>query len=73
MTLVLSGPEQSSLAPGMVLSDPGQPVPVSAKFKARIVVFNLDVPITKGTNSISYVGAYYVLDYIKLQKHILCV
>ena len=48
MTLGITGPDQNSLAPGMVLCDPSQPIPVSAKFKARVVVFNIDVPITKG-------------------------
>ena len=48
MTLGITGPDQNSLASGMVLCDPSQPIPVSAKFKARVVVFNIDVPITKG-------------------------
>lgn len=56
VTLILTGPEQSSLAAGMVLCDPGLPVPVSAKFKARIVVFNIDVPITKGFPMVLHYG-----------------
>jgi len=56
VTLILSGPEQSSLAAGMVLCDPGQPIPVASKFKARIVVFNIDVPITKGFPMVLHYG-----------------
>ena len=53
VTIGLVGPDINSLTPGMVLSDPASPVTVTARFKARIVVFNIDVPITKGR--VSYV------------------
>jgi hypothetical protein len=33
---------------GMVLCDPALPVPVTTKFQAKIVVFSIEVPITKG-------------------------
>jgi hypothetical protein len=33
----------------MVLCDPALPVPVTTKFQAKIVVFSIEVPITKGT------------------------
>ena len=53
VTIGMVGPDINSLTPGMVLSDPASPVTVTARFKARIVVFNIDVPITKGR--VSYV------------------
>jgi len=48
VTLNLSGPDQSVLAAGQVLCDPATPIPITAKFRARIVVFSIDIPITKG-------------------------
>jgi elongation factor 1 alpha-like protein len=32
----------------MVLCDPSHPVPVTTKFQAKIVVFGIEMPITKG-------------------------
>ena len=32
----------------MVLCDPSSPVSVTSRFLARVVVFNIDIPITKG-------------------------
>ena len=48
VTLTITGPDQTSVAGGMVVSDPASPVPVTARFQARIVVFNIETPITKG-------------------------
>ena len=48
VTLTLTGPDQASVASGMVLCDPSHPVPVTSRFQARIVVFNIEMPITKG-------------------------
>jgi elongation factor 1 alpha-like protein len=47
-TVTLSGIEMQNVSIGNVLCDPQNPVQVSSKFQARIVVFNLTVPITKG-------------------------
>lgn len=47
-TITLSGIEIQNVSIGNVLCDPHQPVPVSNKFEARIVVFNIAIPITKG-------------------------
>ncbi|EFA00945.2 Elongation factor 1-alpha 2-like Protein [Tribolium castaneum] len=47
-TVTLSGIEMQNVSIGNVLCDPQNPVQVSAKFQARIVVFNLTIPITKG-------------------------
>ncbi|KAG6455533.1 HBS1-like protein [Manduca sexta] len=44
----ISGVEMQNVSVGCVLSDPIQQVPVTSRFEARIVVFNVKVPITKG-------------------------
>lgn len=48
VTVGLVGPDMAAITAGMVLSDPASPVTVTARFRARVVVFNIDVPITKG-------------------------
>lgn len=47
-TVTLSGIEMQNVTIGNVLCDPQNSVPIASKFQARIVVFNLTVPITKG-------------------------
>ncbi|XP_060519987.1 protein HBS1 [Cylas formicarius] len=47
-TVTLSNIEMQNVSVGNVLCDPNHPVPVSNKFEARIVVFNVTVPITRG-------------------------
>ena len=37
--LTVAGPDQTSLQAGMVLCDPANPVPVTVRFQARVVVF----------------------------------
>lgn len=44
----LSGIEMQNVSVGNILCDPQRPVQVAMKFQARIVVFNVSVPITKG-------------------------
>jgi len=56
VTLCLSGPDQSLLASGQVLCDPSVPIPVTSKFRARIVIFGTEVPITKGYPIILHYG-----------------
>ncbi|XP_041974061.1 HBS1-like protein [Aricia agestis] len=48
VTVTLSGVEMQNVSVGFVLSDPIQQVPVTTRFEARLVVFNVKVPITKG-------------------------
>ena len=48
--LTLVGPDQNSVTNGMVLCDPSNPIPVTSHFQARMVIFNIDIPITKGKN-----------------------
>ena len=33
---------------GSMLCDPAQPIPSTPRLRARIVIFNIEVPITKG-------------------------
>ena len=49
VTLLLTGPDQASVTAGMVLCDPAHPQPLTPRFQAKIVVFNIEIPITKGT------------------------
>lgn len=48
VSVTLSGVEMQNVAVGYILSDPIQQVPVTSRFEARLVVFNVKVPITKG-------------------------
>ena len=52
VVLTLTGPDQTSVNPGMVLCDPADLVPVTTRFQARVVIFNIDMPITKGKDSL---------------------
>lgn len=46
--VTLSGIDIQNVCVGYVLSDPAQQVPVTSRFEARLVVFNVKAPITKG-------------------------
>lgn len=48
VSVTLSGVDMQNVSVGFILSDPMQQVPVTTRFEARIVVFNVKVPITKG-------------------------
>lgn len=48
VSVTLSGIDMQNVSVGYILSDPIQQVPVCTKFEARLVVFNVKVPITKG-------------------------
>ncbi|KAJ8734982.1 hypothetical protein PYW08_014232 [Mythimna loreyi] len=48
VSVTLTGVDMQNVSVGYVLSDPIQQVPVATRFEARIVVFNIKVPITKG-------------------------
>jgi len=56
VTVGLVGPDMAAITAGMVLSDPASPVTVTARFRARVVVFNIDVPITKGYPVVMHYG-----------------
>ncbi|VVC98310.1 unnamed protein product [Leptidea sinapis] len=48
VAVTLSGVDIQNVAIGYILSDPVQQIPISSRFEARLVVFNVKVPITKG-------------------------
>ncbi|KAK7867863.1 hypothetical protein R5R35_003533 [Gryllus longicercus] len=48
VSVTLSGIEMQNVSVGYILCDTTQPIPVTSRFEARIVVFNIKVPITKG-------------------------
>ncbi|XP_068628525.1 protein HBS1 [Battus philenor] len=48
VSVTLSGVDMQNVFVGFILSDPVQQVQVSTRFEARLVVFNVKVPITKG-------------------------
>lgn len=48
VTLQLSGVDINNVTTGCVVCDIARPVKVSARFQARLVIFNITVPITKG-------------------------
>ncbi len=58
--------DQNSLALGMVACDPQQPIPVTRRVSARIVVFNtLEVPITKGFPVVFHYGSVQTQAVVK--------
>lgn len=48
VSVTLSGVEMQNVAVGYILCDPIRPVPIASKFEARIVIFNVTIPITRG-------------------------
>lgn len=44
----MSGPDLSGVSLGSVICDPSQPIKVTSRIQARVVIFNIDIPITKG-------------------------
>lgn len=52
VSVTLQGIEMQNVSIGDILSDPVNVVPVTSRFEARIVVFNIKVPITKGCSVI---------------------
>jgi len=48
VTLTIGGIDAMHVGVGSILCDPSSPVKSTNKMKARILVFNIDIPITKG-------------------------
>lgn len=48
VVLTVSGSDLNGVGLGSVLCDPNQPIKVTSRIQARIVIFNIDIPITKG-------------------------
>ena len=48
VNITMANYDQQNISVGYILCDPAFPVPVTTKFEARIVIFNIKVPITRG-------------------------
>jgi len=48
VSATLAGVDQQNISVGNVICDPSQPIAVTSRFEARIVLFQLKVPLTKG-------------------------
>lgn len=48
VSATLYGIDMQNVSVGYILCDPAQPIPVTSHFEARIVIFNVKLPITKG-------------------------
>ncbi|XP_017471589.1 PREDICTED: HBS1-like protein [Rhagoletis zephyria] len=48
VSVTLSGVDMSTVSVGCIICDPQNPIPVTTRFQARILVFNVTVPITIG-------------------------
>lgn len=66
-TLTLSGLEIQNVFVGNILCDPHYPIPVSSKFEARILVFSVVIPITKGYSVSNVIRPNKTLNALHLQ------
>ncbi|XP_068141958.1 protein HBS1 [Drosophila tropicalis] len=48
ISVTLAGVDINNITVGCIISDPQIPIPVTTRFQARIIVFNVKVPITMG-------------------------
>ncbi|KAE8746118.1 hypothetical protein FOCC_FOCC007244 [Frankliniella occidentalis] len=48
VSATISGLDQQNISVGYILCDPQRPIPITSRYQARIVIFQLKVPITKG-------------------------
>jgi len=48
VVVTASVPDPNSISLGSVLCDPAEPIKATTKIEARIVIFNIDFPVTKG-------------------------
>ena len=47
-TISLSGVEMANISIGYLLSDIQNPIPITCRFQANIIVFNIPIPIING-------------------------
>jgi elongation factor 1 alpha-like protein len=48
VTVTLAGIDMQNICLGYILCDPVNPIPATSRIEARIVLFNLQVPVTQG-------------------------
>ena len=65
VSLVLTSIDAASVGAGSVIVDPTAPLPVTKLFRAKIVVFTVDVPITKGYTCILHHGSVQAAASVK--------
>lgn len=61
VTLTISGVDPNVLHVGDFLCDPSEPIPLATRVQARIVLFNIKVPLIEGTQVIHH---YNLKQYI---------
>lgn len=65
VSLILTGVDATAIASGSVIVDPAAPLPVTKVFRAKVLVFNVDVPVTKGYTCILHYGNVQVAATVK--------
>ena len=58
MNVTLTGVDPISLNVGSVLCRPGQIVPLASSFTAKIIVFDIQIPITAGTSVSAHLAVF---------------
>jgi len=46
--IVVTGIDMTNVSIGSIVCEPANPIPVTCRVQARVVIFNIDVPLTKG-------------------------
>ena len=46
--VTITGTDMNNIGVGSILCDPADPIKAASRFRARVVIFNIDIPITKG-------------------------
>jgi translation elongation factor EF-1alpha len=54
VTVTVAGIDMQNVSLGYILCDPQNPIPSTSRIEARIVLFNLQVPVTQGFPVIQY-------------------
>lgn len=70
MTLNVTGVDPSILHVGNFLCDPQFPIPLANRVQARIVVFNLTMPIIKGSQVVK-LYVIHVLNFMLLMLNLI--
>lgn len=65
VSLILTGIDATAISTGSVVVDPAAPLPVTKVFRAKLVVFNVDIPVTKGYTCILHYGNVQVAATVK--------